>query len=285
MLISSSKFSTCSSQYIKATQRFDKVSLQRSKISSQGVAKSLMKERICHIQKELVRLDENPSLCNYFAHAHYLFFIRSPYVPRHGSGMCQETAYAIIQRNLFDHKLFRELDSLEKCELELKDEEEGTFLVRMSQRFFVDGSGEERQFQGHTFIIVKMIEGDNTSYLIAQSFVERYSLKSFILENRMIYDSYDELKEKVLTPLKSILEKSGNWTDKECRAHYQMTDVFPGWLIGFSPPKHNLLEAARFGRSSNIAIEGKKTLSLGTFVNGKLMIPDEWGAIIKANFE
>jgi len=263
MLISSSKFPVCSSPYAR---RFDKISSQHVKINS------LMKERICHIQKELVRLDENPRLFNYLALTHYLFFYRSPNIPRHGSGMCQETAYAIIQRNLFDHKLFREIDSLEQCELELKGKEEGTFLVRMSQRFFVDGSGEESQFQGHSFIIVKMIEGDNVSYLIAQSFVERYSLKSFILENKMIYDSYDQMDAKVLTPLKSILEKSGNWTEKECQAHYQLTGVFPGWLIGFSPPKHNLIEAARFGRSSNIEIEGKKTLSLGTLVEGKLMI-------------
>jgi hypothetical protein len=282
MLISSSRCPSLYRTSFKETHRYGKVAKQQSKIGlREEPAKSLTKARICHIQKELMRLDDNPELSNYLAHTHYLFFNRSTRVPMYGAASCQDSVSAIIQRNLFDHKLFRDIDSLERCALELQDKEEGTFSVRMSQRFFVADTDEIRQFQGHSFIIVKMIEGDSTFYLIAQSFVEKYSLKTFILKNEMIFDSYAQLNEKVLEPLKLIVNKSGEWSDKECRAHFELTGVFPGWLIGFSPPNHNLLEATRFGRSTNFHIEGKKSISLGKFVNGKLEIPDEWKQIMK----
>lgn len=287
MLVSSSN---CSSlrypNFYRNKQGFDKVAKQSAKIHlQQATGNASIKDRIRHIQKELVWLDDNPALLKYLAHSHYLFFNRSPQVPMPGAATCKDAVSAIIQRNLFDHKLFREIDSLERCALELQDGEEGTFLVRISQRFSVDETGMIQQFQGHSFIIIKMIEGDSASYLIAQSFVERYSLKSFILENKMIYDSYEQLNEAVLDPLRLIINKSGKWTDKECQAHFKLTGIFPGWLIGFSPPNHNLIEASRFGRSSNLVVEGKKTLSLGKFVDGKLEIPDEWRDLAKKFLE
>lgn len=281
MLISSSKFSTCSSQYIKATQRFDKVSLQRSKIfSKEEVAKSLMNKRIRHIQKELIHLSDNKRLFDLLAHSHYLFYHRSLLQPKNGAFTCQDSASAVVQRNLFNHKVFRDIGSLEEFQSELQDEEEGVFQVGIHGRHFVNHSGEKRVFQGHDFIIVKIIEKNNTAYLIAQSFVKQYSLKSFISKNKMIYCSYDQLNENVLTPLKSILEKKGKWSYEECHKHYRLTGVYPRHLMGFSPPSQNLIGNLQLARSSSFAIEGKKNFPLGKLVEGRFPFPEEWKKII-----
>lgn len=239
-----------------------------------------IQKRVSQLQKDLIWLDENPDFSHYLAHTHYLLFHRSPQMPVRGASRCRDTANAIIQRNLFGQKLFREIKNLEKFELELQDSEEGAFLVRMPQLYFVN-SNEVTTFQGHTFVILKTNEG---AYMVAQSFVEKYSLKSFILNNKMIYESFDQLNENILKPLKMILN-SGKWTEVECQVHYDLTGVYPDWLIGFSPLDYSIQEVVSFGRSSNIDVEGSHSLVLGGFEDGKFKIPQEWAEIAKQSRE
>lgn len=204
MLISSSKNFAFSHYHIPLnfTLRSDKVSRQQAKIHIDNSVRKSLKDRVCYIQKELIELSDNENLFNFLSQAHIIFFHKSNCLPDYRSFRCSDSAFAIIQRNLFNHELFREINSLENFHLELKDNEEGAFLVNMiGEKFIDDSSGKKAIFQGHCFIINKIVVENLTSYIVAQSFVEKYSLKSFILKNEMIYDGYEQLYEKLLNPL------------------------------------------------------------------------------------
>ena len=280
MLVSSSKFPNWSSHYqtqFKGICRLDKVALLEERICSKMVTeKSEMGNRIRNIQKELITLWDNRQLFKTLVKCHYGFFHRFDCKVKYNSLSCTESSFAMIHRNLFNQKLYRVISDFYGLKQELLDNEEGAFYISLDAEQFVNDPKLSSVFQGHAFIIFKIKEEGKIVYLVAQSFVKKYSLKSFILKNKMIYGSYWQLNEKVLNPLSLILEKSENWTEKECQAHLELTSVFPGRLIGFSPPNRKL--TAKFGRTSNVEIEGTKSLSLRTKVNP---FPDEWKKILE----
>lgn len=285
VLVSSSKFPNWDSLYqsqFKNVCSLDKVALQEVKICSQIAAeKSLRGNRIRSIQQELVDLSDDPKLFDHLASCHYLFFLRICHEVKYESFSCAESSFAMIHLNIFKQKLFRLIHNFEVFKQELQDGEEGAFLVDMPGTEYSSDSGEQQIFQGHAFIIFKMIEGDKASYLVAQSFVERYSLKSFISKNEMIYGSYAQLNEKVLKPLNHLLEKNGKWTDRECQAHLDLTSIYPSRLIGYSHPKLSLLKSSGFARTSNVEVEGADSLSLMISKDGKYSFPSEWKQMIK----
>lgn len=269
----------------KDAPQLDRVSLQASKMCTEELIDNPLKGRMSTIRKELIRLDDNPKFFSLLVRAHYLYFYWQKGTPDIESFTCQDSVFAMIQLNLFKHKLYREIDNLKMFECELQNNEEGTFSVRIPGAPFVNNL-EERIFQGHDFIIFKVREMNNNSYFVAHSFVDQYSLKSFISENKMIYENFDQLKKAVLDPVESIINKSGKWTEKECQAYCDLTSIYPDWLIGFSNSKQEcLLKVVEFGRSSNVYMSGKDTVSLGKFGENGFEFPKECKTMIKEVLE
>lgn len=254
------------SQYFSTSQ----LPLQDSTVNS------LIGRRISYIQKDLIRLSDNSRLFGLLTRIHYLYFYGVRGRPQIEDCCCQDSVFAMIHLNLFNHKLYREIDNLKMFKHELQDNEEGAFTVRIPGALFFDEAMKDRVFQGHDFIIYKIIEGDSIAYMVAQSFVDEYSLKNFILENKMIYDSYEDLKIAVLDQVSSIINKNGAWTDKENQAYFNLTSVSADRLIGFSHPEENLLKYVEFGRSSNIRAEGQDMIVLGKFGENGFEFPEEW---------
>ncbi|CRX37512.1 hypothetical protein ELAC_0150 [Estrella lausannensis] len=171
---------------------------------------------------------------------------------------CGTTARAIVQGNLFGQSRYQKIDSVKKLFRSLKDAEEGTFFLNIYGSEFVNEENKTAVFQGHAFTVLKAIEDGKTGYLLAQSYVEEYSLKDFLLNADRYYFDFSSLKEKVLRPFFSILNKRGPWTKKECRDFSSITSIYSERLIGFGPdskvcPSGRLLEMANFGRTTDRA--------------------------------
>ena len=229
MLVSPSQYAHAlpSQKPDETSPQLDPVSLQVSKIHKEvSTDASLRYHHIRYIQKMLISLNDSPKLFNLLARAHYISFYFTKGLPDTESFTCQDSTFAMIQLNIFKQRFYREIDNLIMFEQELQDNEEGTFAVRLPGSPFANDS-EETIFQGHDFVIYKIRENQKNSYLIAQSFVDQYSLKSFILKNKMIYDNYDQLKKAVLDPVYTLINKYGKWTEKECQAYCDLTSIYP----------------------------------------------------------
>lgn len=167
---------------------------------------------------------------------------------------CQNVSDAIIQANFFNQSYFKEI-KLEELEEELQDSEKGIFLINVTGSEFVNEDNQKKVFQGHSFTIIKVVEGQRMGYRLAQSYVKRYDLADFLARKEKYFYDFASLEKEILDPLQSLLHKKGPWTDKECQNYYALTSVDPE-LTGFFPDikksyAGSLLSNAAFGRTTD----------------------------------
>lgn len=214
-----------------------------------------LENRFKKIDQRFIKLSDNPSQFN-------LLSLYSPFIFQTSNApfkkfACKPTATVLVLENIFGQSRYQKIDTVKKLLRALKDNEEGTFFLNIHGSNFINQKNEESVFEGHAFTLSKVIEKGQIGYLLAQSYVEKYSLKNFLsnTENRYFFDFF-KLKEKILRPYLSILFKKGPWTKKECQAFSAITTIYSERLIGFYPnnkicPSGRLLETADFGRTTN----------------------------------
>ena len=221
--------------------------------------------RFAFIDERLRTLSSNTDWIQSFAAGHYLFDLNSApplrsetvSIPVNSIHLtCQTVGYAIVNANILRQTRYKHISSFEELENELTDAEEGTFLLEVAGTEFINNQGTSQRFQGHAFTIIKVIEGQETGYRVAQSYVDEYSLYDFLQRDEKHYFNFATLKKEILQPLYSILQKEGPWTKQECEDYYSITSIYPEELIGFFPdaqevPSMKLLTEASFGRTTN----------------------------------
>lgn len=212
--------------------------------------------RMHFIDVQLKNLGKNPKWIETFGMSHFLCAFDEVCKFDTKEINCQKTAYAITQYNLFTQSYFKEIAAIKELEKELQDNEEGTFLLGVYGSELIDYQQNESRFQGHCFTIIKIKEGNETAFRLAQSYIERYSLDEYVEANPGYYANFHILKKEILNPFYGLLHKKGAWTKKECGQYLAITQVSSEHLIGFFPnkeliPTGKLLERAFFGRTTN----------------------------------
>ncbi len=215
-----------------------------------------IKKKFDFINLKLNLLADNKDLFKTFAELHSFCLTGEMPVIDFGIITCKNTAHAVTQYNLFKHSHYKNIEDIQKLEEELQDNEEGTFLLHVLASDFVNKQGWKVPFQGHAFTVIKVIEDGKIGYRLAQSYVDRYSLKNFLEKNDTYYDSFVTLKNEVLEPFYRVLKFKGPWTMETCEDYKCLTGVSPVYLIGHHPdraviPSGQLLECAGFGRTTN----------------------------------
>lgn len=209
------------------------------------------------IDAKLNLLANNPKFFETFAQMHRLCLTGQVPVINPKRITCKNTADAITQINLFKHSRFKFIETIEKLEMELQDNEEGTFLLNVYGCDLINNQGWKAPFQGHAFTVIKIIEKGRPSYKFVQSYVDKYNLKDFLEKtNGIYYKNFKALKAQVLKPYYAVLNHEGSWTMKTCNSYKHLTGVRPVYLIGHQPNLNEvtsgkLLERATFGRTTN----------------------------------
>lgn len=232
-------------------------------------------KRVFTIHNKLEQLAKNPTLMRSLAthHREYILKDKSPILPSDIS-RCDNTSYAILQANLFEHSYIKRFD-LRELEEELQGPEESTFLVTIYGSPFTDKNGNTSIFQGHSFNLIKTIEkNEEPIFILAHSFVEKYTLAEFLERQEKYFYSFTSLKKEILIPLYSLLNKKGPWTKNDCEDFFSLTSIYPDHLLGFFPDiKINysgaLLSHTTFARSTHSNIHNSYFLI--QFSDGKLI--------------
>lgn len=218
---------------------------------------STLEDRFKKIDKKLIKFSDDLIHFNLMANVYSTFLFHYDNTNLNQFA-CKTTARAIVQENLFNQSRYQKIDTIKKLFRALKDNEEGTFILNIFGSEFINQDNKTAVFQGHSFTLLKVIEEGQTGYLLAQSYVEKYSLKEFISNADRYFFDFSTLKEKILRPYLSILYKKGSWTKRECQAFSAITSIYSEKLIGFYPdsevsPSGRLLEMASFGRTTDKA--------------------------------
>jgi hypothetical protein len=145
---------------------------------------------------------------------------------------CGCTANAIMALNLFNHKYTHELASFEQLEEALQNEEPGTFEISMNAIKFMKPSGHKTAYMGHAFNIIKVVYEDKIGYRLVQSYVDKYTLKNFLSRDKEVIVGFEDLKKRLLIPLRSVLYTQGPWQMLQCVDYQKITSVavpYQGW--------------------------------------------------------
>lgn len=220
--------------------------------------------KIESIQQKIFELTATQQLLKELVTVHHLFFYKKGF-PYHAlMNSSPDSSAALIQRNLYEQKYFRSIPNLEIFEKELLNDEEGTFTLALPG-YIVSEGGFTIPFKGETLTILKRIENDEKTYLVASSL-------SRFWENELQIYSQDRFMQHILTSLHNLQHSNQTWDFQACVAHYKLTRINIIAIINSIMPSEAPI-LSQFGRTSNVALEDDRKVLLGTIQNGTYQWP------------
>lgn len=242
--------------------------------------KSLSSSRIVSLaQKHLLSVQHVPIWSPVYWFERTFFRIRD-----YSTHSCAVTASGIMGLNLFQHKYLKNIHSIDDLEKELLNDDEGTFELDIEgSLFFTNPKGQIDLViaPGHTFNIIKVIENKKIHYRLVQSYIQKYSLQEFLSREGYLFD-FESLKEKVLTPLRTVVQKKGVWGPDECEAYCKISSIYSKEWIG-RQPSNGTESLSFFGRrTTNLKSPQNHLPSMGTIC--KHILVCLWLAAVVALF-
>lgn len=156
------------------------------------------------------------------------------------SSACGLSAGAIMLRNVFKQKYYKEVKTIDNLYKELGNDEEGCFWVSIGFGEYVD----------HAFVIIKYNNDDKIHYQIVQSYIFKYSLKDNLINNIKYFTEFRILKDEILDPLLLFYKKrinNNNWIDFSSTWYKLSNVILPIEYLGNCNKRYDL----RMVRSTN----------------------------------
>ncbi len=163
---------------------------------------------------------------DFFMTARYFIRYKRFYtVPHNNLHSCGYTNRALLLQNMFNQKYIQDFKYYYEFLNNLQNAEPGLFKVTLT-------------FLDHSIMIIKNIENSSTTYRIVQSYVHQYSLKDFLQNHgkEFQHQNFEELSEKFLQPLKTILDKTGQLEENEIVAFEHLTKIRENRYLGRKIP-------------------------------------------------